>query len=45
VAEQYKNINVVYGDLDSDDVISKEAEKADIVIGKFMLFSNVPDHH
>jgi len=38
VTEQYKDINVVLGDLDSDEVISKEAEKADVIIGKFGLF-------
>ena len=34
VASQYTNVRLVYGDLDSADLIVQEAKKADIVYRK-----------
>ena len=34
VASQYPNVRLVYGDLDSADLIVQEAKKADIVYRK-----------
>jgi len=37
VASQYPQIELVYGDNESTDVIAKEVQKADIVMREFSL--------
>ncbi|KAL8912221.1 MAG: hypothetical protein Q9171_002735 [Xanthocarpia ochracea] len=39
VASQYPAIRLVYGDLDSAEVLEEEARKADIVLRKFLMIS------
>lgn len=35
VAKQYPKVRLVYGDLDSSEIIAEEAEKADIVCSEY----------
>lgn len=37
VAKDYPSVKLVYGDLDSHDLIAEEAAKADVVCSKFIL--------
>lgn len=39
VAKQYPKVRLVYGDLDSSEIIAEEAEKADIVCSEYSPLS------
>ena len=41
VAAQYPKVRLVYGTLDSEDLIAEEAAKADIVYGMNLLFPHL----
>ena len=45
VAAQYPKVRLVYGDLDSTDLLTKEASDADIVVSKLFLANDLDLSH